>query len=859
MSPSITNPGSNPDSNPGQNPDPSLPARRRRSLAGRLGRVAAWTFGSLALLLIVLAVAITLYTKTADFQNRVRKQLVTTLEDSTGGRVELGAIHLDLWHLAVEVDGFIIHGTEGPGEAPYISVDRAIIRAKINTVLSHTVGRGAQSHIGLNLLRVEQPHVHLIIDKDGKTNQPVPKKPSTSTEPIQNTLLDLQAKQVELANGLVVVNDRAVPIDVAASDLQAQVRYLTASDRYGFNIDLNDLRTRMAKEPEAQSRVHIEAQLGRDAAELSKFEFHTGQSSDLRASASILHFDHPEFQAAIEGSLELRQIAVLGVVDGLKAGTLELNIKGHNCYTEPAVAQKQPRFWQRHHPKDAIQPSTKALPADPDCIKGYLVVGDVKLHNAGYRDATVRLHDINAGAQLHVTPTELLFTSLTGYLPGGGSASGDLRISNWLGEVPPSTPAASPTTVAAAQTANKAAVGAGAKPPVNTVNITPVARAHALLTVVLNRIPIRTILDIAAPTTQGDLGFDTAVSGPLKAEWGGPATDIASSVLADVNLKLAPTGVRRGRVNIPITGELVANYRGQTSVVNIDHLLARTPGSTVEASGVLGVAKGDPLTSLRADLNVRDLGEYDQLLTTLGVSANGKKGAAALPVDLHGGVSFQGTATGRLAALDIKGHLQASDLALNLGPGATPPGATPAAPTIIHIDSVVADAEYTPRGLAVASSTIKRGTAILNVAGQFQPRAVRRRGVTSYVWDDGTTIDAKVQLADAALTDVLDIAGQKDKIPATGTLNLNATAAGTLKALSGSGEIRLVNGVAYGEGFDSVLVDAGVQGKQVEATKLLVQLHGMQVTRKRRLQPHLPAVPRPPRRRQPPPLQVRLY
>ena len=35
-----------------------------------------------------------------------------------------------------------------------------------------------------------------------------------------------------------------------------------------------------------------------------------------------------------------------------------------------------------------------------------------------------------------MTPTELLLTALTGYLPGGGSAAGELRIANWLGEVP---------------------------------------------------------------------------------------------------------------------------------------------------------------------------------------------------------------------------------------------------------------------------------------------------------------------------------------------------------------------------------------------------------------------------------------
>ena len=48
----------------------------------------------------------------------------------------------------------------------------------------------------------------------------------------------------------------------------------------------------------------------------------------------------------------------------------------------------------------------------------------------------VRLHDINGGGQLHITPTEMLLTTLTGTLPGGGSAAGKLRIENWLGEVP---------------------------------------------------------------------------------------------------------------------------------------------------------------------------------------------------------------------------------------------------------------------------------------------------------------------------------------------------------------------------------------------------------------------------------------
>ena len=77
------------------------------------------------------------------------------------------------------------------------------------------------------------------------------------------------------------------------------------------------------------------------------------------------------------------------------------------------------------------------LPPDPDCVAGYLVAGSAKIRKAGYRDEYVRLHDVDGSAQLHVTPKELLLTALTGYLPGGGVAEGELRISNWLGAVPP--------------------------------------------------------------------------------------------------------------------------------------------------------------------------------------------------------------------------------------------------------------------------------------------------------------------------------------------------------------------------------------------------------------------------------------
>ena len=799
----------------------------KHGVGRRIVKVGAWTIASVLLLLIVTVGGLAWYSTTSDFQRRVGKEVVSVLEDSTGGRVELRSLSFNLRHLAIEVDGLVIHGTETADQAPYVAVDKIQVRLKISSFLSHTAGVGLASHIGLSLLRVERPQIHLIIDKDGKTNQPVPKHPSTSTESLQDTLLDLKAHEVELVDGVVLLNDRAIPFDVAARDLEAEVHYIAQSDSYGATVDLNDLTTKMSKYPEVQSKLHLEAELGRDFAKLPKLTFNTGKSTVLQASAELQHFAQPEWQAAVDGSLELKQVALLAGLDGIQAGTADLNLRGHNCVVEPAVAQKRLPFWRRRHPKADAKPSVKQLPPDPDCKTGYLLTGDFKLHNAGYQDASVRLHDINASSQLKITPTDLLFTALTGYLPGGGSAEGNLRITNWLGEVPSNTTSNSPTTVAAAKTANRTAAIVNAPAPVTgSVAISPVQPAHAYLTATTKQIPLRTIMDIAAPKGYGDLGFDTSVSGPIKVEWGGPATNIADTVQVDTDLSFSPTGTKRKGAgsDIPVNGQAVAHYDGRTEVVRLDKLQLLTPQSTLNGSGVLGVNKGDALTALRVDVSVRDLGEYDQLLQTLGVQANGKKGAAALPVVLHGTLGFQGSASGPIANLDLKGHLQATQIEVKLGTGDTQQAD-------VQVDSVIADGEFSPNnGLAVASSTIKRGSAILNVGGTVKPhKLVSSRHVVTYAYDNDTAVSGTVQLANAQVADVLQIAGQQNKYPVTGTLNVHGNVSGTLGALNGAGSVALTSGVAYGEAYQAVNVDLAVKGRDIEANKVLLKLHDMQI------------------------------
>jgi translocation and assembly module TamB len=800
---------------------PPAPKKRRRSFAWHISRAAVWTIVGLVALVLAVVGGFALYSTTPDFQTRMGREIVSVLENATGGRVELSGVKFSLWHLAIEVDGLVVHGLEGPGEAPYLSADKIQVRVKITSLFAHATGIGLAPHVGLNLLRVEHPQVHLIVDKDGKTNQPVPKHPATNNEPLQDTLLDLRANEVDLVNGVALLNDQAVPFDLAAHDLNAQVHYLRATDRYGIAVDLNDLRTKMAAQPVAHSRLHMEAELGRDTVQLTKFEFDSGKASALHATATLDHFAQPEWQAALNGTLELTQLSVLADVEGLTGGTIDLAIKAHNCKVSPMVAQTHPRFWERLRSARPLKPGTVPLPPDPECKAGYLVVGNAKVHKAGFENDQVRLRDVDGGAQLHITPTELLLTALSGYLPGGGSADGELRITNWLGEAPSSAPAKSPTVVGAVTTANKTAIALGAVPTAKAS--LPQVYAHAYLITTVNAIPLRTIMQATELTNYGDLGFDTAVTGPVTVQWGGPEADSSQTVKVDGDLQFRPTGTTlKGALNnVPVSGEAIAHYDGKTETVKIQHAILLTPGSSTEASGLLGVNHGDPLTGLKVDMTVRDLGEFDQLLQTLDFEADGKKGTAAIPVVLHGGLIFHGAVSGPAADLDAKGHLQGEQLEVKLG-----------AQMDTLVDSMVADAEYSFNGgLAIASSTIKRGTAVLNLAGTMRPRkVVTRKGVENFLWDDGTAVDATVQLATAPVLDVLQIVGQQQKLPVTGTMALHAKLTGTVGDLNGQGNVSLTNGVAYGEPYDSATVDLAVTGQEFEVSRALLVMHGARIT-----------------------------
>jgi len=759
-------------------------------------------------LLAVIVVFWSWYLGSAGFEARLRREIVKALEDATGGRAELAAVHVHPWRLDAEAEGLVLHGKEAAGEAPLLSVGRIEVRLGLRALFTDAPHFRSLNpltrRVALELLRVERPAAHLIVYADGSTNIPEAKQKAPSGRPMADTLLDVEAQQVELVDGTLILNQRVLPLNLEARGFAIRTEYRRAGDVYDTTVAMDGMQMRAGEGPAAtKSHLAAEVETGRQAVKLKHLEFASGDAR-LEAAGEVVNFTHPAWDAQVSGGMDLEQVSLLTGFAGL-GGRAEVQLAAKGCEadgTAPALAAT----------KRGARRKVAIAKSDGECSEAFDVGGGVELHGVDFVQPYIQVHGLNGRVAVRATPEALLLEPMDLRLPGDGSIRGGMKIEHWLSAIP--------------------------------------HEPHAVIEVD-TRIPLRTIMDYVAVPGYGDLGFDTAESGPVHVEFDYDPN--GRGVVVSGDLKFAPTGVHRAGAlsDVPLTGTAAAEYRGVDQTVRVAALHLTSPASQLDASGMLGVNEGDGLTALHTELTTHELGEFDQLFRTLGLEYKGRHGMETVPLTLHGDAHFSGTASGLIAMLDVKGHVEAKNVELLLPEyGAAPAAAAPkpglgerlagvlhlkkAAPTVatalpslwqrrVMIDSVVGDADYTPAQLIIKSATARRGGTAVTASGKvLMHRVVGPHRVVEYDWDEMAQFEGRVDVPGGQATDLMDVAGVK--LPLTGSVKLSAQASGTFGAMQGAGAVELRDGVVAGESFRTMAAKLGVQGTEVRATEATVEM-----------------------------------
>ena len=723
-----------------------------------------WRVGGALLLLLLLVIGgLLFYASTPHFSNFVRQRVVNVLQDATGGRVELRSLHWSLRHLAVEVDDLTIHGLEGPGELPYAHLDRLYARVKILSFVD--------ARLGLDFLEVDRPSVHLIIYPDGSTNQPTPKaKQSSSSGQATSTIFDLQANRVEVHNGMALLNQRAIPFQLAANDLGVVITYAPASGHYLGQLTCSDLTAQQGKAAVIHSKLDLSVEAARDAVELKTLHFTTGKTS-LQGSGTLIHYANPQWNLSAGGTVDLAEVTALGVVDGLRSGSVELALTGQGSEASP-----------------------------------YVLDGTAKLINLSYAIPYVQSIDgLNATTRLHITPDEISLPGVVARPRQGGIINADIRYLNWSSpdNLPPSAP----------------------KRQVMGIH----ARVHGVrLSTVLLTVADPGYRDYGFDTLgDGPVNVDWTGSAD--------DLTVAAKLVMTAPESVAPGQVplsgtvdakyfqRGGRVQInqleahslattlSTTGSLGVYPLNEPSKLSV-HLTTR---NLVEFDRVL---------------KVLDLGIGDQKgISGFPVQLHGEATFDGTGEGSLDDPAFDGhlTATKFATVFVLPAAVVAGPAKPSVGPVALPAaGSAPAATAAtLDWDHLDATGGYTSSLISVEHAVLTRGATVIHASGQIQAHRINRR---RQEFDEESPLTATAQVEKASLTDVLAMAGQDlpSDLSVTGTLNLQAHAGGTLGDLNGGANLTVAGGAIAGQPYHSLAATLGFSGQDINLTKLTLLQDG---------------------------------
>lgn len=766
--------------------DPHKVAKELKARARRLYRRIFWMgSGGVAALVLLAIIALCVWICSPSFENLIRGRLVSKLHNATGGRVTLRAFHWHPFQLQAEVQGLTIRGNEAQFEEPYLQIEALDARFSVLGLWS--------PRLRLRELVIHQPSAHLIVYADGSTNQPQPRKQGKAGKPGLDRLFDLQAGHLAIEQGVLHYEDRAAafdfqnrksPLSIEAKDVSLGLIYQSATaiapEKYlvEWNADNLELRRTLTgkKHPAVQGRTHLMLELTRNAASLRSLRITSYGSGiparELEINGQLLDFAHPRWQGHAFGDLDLRLVEPLTGYPDAPVGLAHLDISAAG--------------------------GAGVFRAD----------GTVHVDGASYVGVGLAAKDVRLDARVHADPEQLRISSILVHLRDGGMMEGDVSLLHWIQPLPGEA-TMQPASAANNKEKSKHKAVKAVVPPEDRIDI-PV---DGTVSARFRNVSMDALLEIVSVPPFLHIGFDTRLNGPANARW--IHGDVKTLEVGAQLSMTAPAQTLAGKV--PANGAIDAVYSHSNGSVQLKQLDLRLPSSRIEAHGQLGAYPMTSASALNVEFHSGNLSEFDTLLRELGMQANGRSGASALPVALHGQSEFHGTWNGSLLDPHLSGAARATQLSVEL-----PPSAWDAEKKArwLSWDWVEASGSYSAEKITIEHAQLHQGQSSLDVSGSLAAAPPLRKSQLPTL-DGNAQLRAHVKI-DKLSVDRLQMFTPK-KLPFTGVLNAQLALDGALQNLDNSGWAEIVGGTLYQEPLQRLRVQGNLHGQALQLRSVTLE------------------------------------
>ena len=220
----------------------------------------------LAVLLALAGAAVVLW-KTGEVDRWTRALVISQVDKATGGKLELGRLHLSLAPFTVEMDGFTLHGREAASEPPFVRIARVVVHLDFRKLLEGKVVLGG--------VTVERPEVYVRVDRQGHSNIPSPphRKPS---KPWHEQLFAITIDKLRLDDGVIRFNNRRIPLSAEGGQFHFAMDYFASAegkDFYRGDVGWKNMSVAARKWVPFPSSWSAKFTIGREGGSLDQFRW----------------------------------------------------------------------------------------------------------------------------------------------------------------------------------------------------------------------------------------------------------------------------------------------------------------------------------------------------------------------------------------------------------------------------------------------------------------------------------------------------------------------------------------------------------------------------------------------------------
>jgi translocation and assembly module TamB len=257
-----------------------------------------WPAVSVALGVVTLLAAIAFFSlRSRWFRETLRQAVVREIERTTGGRAGIAEFSFDWKTLQADARNVVIHGTEPPGEAPFVSIEHARVGLGLKSFALNRI------KVDVHLLTVDNARVNVIADAQGRTNLPSPPTVRDGRNAVEK-FLSLAVGEYRVRRSEFRYLSRRLAIDVEGKDLDLALVFDRAANAYGGTLSTKAARIAAPFPTPARIDAQAAFRIGVGEVTITDSLLRKGQSN-ARFRGSLGTLDAPLLNGGIDGSIRL--------------------------------------------------------------------------------------------------------------------------------------------------------------------------------------------------------------------------------------------------------------------------------------------------------------------------------------------------------------------------------------------------------------------------------------------------------------------------------------------------------------------------------------------------------------------------